>query len=110
MKVAPERVDALRQVFPDLQVVAEAGADFVYLPKLPIRHAGEDRVVNGLLRPSVGEGYATRLYLSEPLHQRGGNWTQHSLIGKTWHTWSLQGIPAELPLDQMLAAHLRALQ
>jgi len=75
MNLAQERVEVLRRVFPDIQVIPEAGADLVYFPKLLIRHAGSDVVVDALLRPSLDGGYFTRLYLSEPLTKRGNNWT-----------------------------------
>lgn len=107
---------SVRAINPDAQLLTEGGHRYLYLPHQPV-HVGESRrEIDALLCPGPHTGYATRLFLAEPIPEReriGGqpaNWTVHSLLGRTWHTWSWQNVSASLPLPQMLLAHLHALR
>jgi hypothetical protein len=90
--------------------MTEAGTRYIYLPGMKLIAAGAERVLDGLLCPSPHSGYTSRLFLSSPVPERGANWSQHQIVGRTWHTWSWQNVPAELPLIQMVLEHLRALR
>lgn len=90
--------------------MAEGGVSYIYLPELKILAAGTERVLDALLRPGPHNGYTSRLFLSIQVPERGANWTQWQIFGRTWHTWSWQNVPAELPLIQMVLEHLRALR
>lgn len=63
-----------------------------------------------LLCPQERDGYLTRLFLAQPVANRGGNWTVHRILDRKWHTWSWQGIAANQRLAQILRGHLRGLQ
>lgn len=63
-----------------------------------------------LLCAQERDGYLTRLFLAQPVTNRGGNWTIHRILDRNWHTWSWQGIAANQRLAQILRGHLRGLQ
>ncbi len=88
----------------------EGGIGYIFLPQIKILVAGTYRVLDALLCPGLHNGYTTRLFLSAPVPERGANWTQWQLLGRTWHTWSWQNVPANLPLMQIVLEHLRALR
>ncbi|PWT71109.1 MAG: hypothetical protein C5B46_08695 [Proteobacteria bacterium] len=90
--------------------LVEGGIAYIFLPGIKIIAAGMTRVMDALLCPGPHNGYLSRLFLSEPVAQRGANWTQWQILGRTWHTWSWQNVPANLPLIQMVLEHLRALR
>ena len=90
--------------------------DAVDLPAQPVDTGERRRVLDALLCPGPHSGYATRLFLAEPIPERdriqgqAANWTVHSILGRAWHSWSWQNVQASLPLHQMLLAHLHALR
>lgn len=90
--------------------MVEGGMRYVHLPELKVIAAGTERVLDGLLCPGPHNGYSTRLFLSAPIPERGANWSQWQIFGRTWHTWSWQSVPAELPWIQIVLEHLRALR
>lgn len=106
-----------RAIEPDLltlcdaaEIQSEAGIQFIYLRQLRFRVNGVVRVVDALLCPTSHSGYTTRLFLSQPVQEKAANWSVHQVLGRPWHTWSWQGVPANLPLPQMLLCHLDALK
>src|SRR5207245_11021163 len=88
------------------QVVRDGAISSVYLPalKLPCPPG----VVDGLLCLQQHGGYTTRLFLSAPVSGRGANWSTHSIVSRTWHTWSWNNVPANQRPAEVLAQHLRA--
>ncbi len=90
--------------------MTEAGTRFILLPELKVVAAGTERILDALLCPGPHNGYTSRLFLSAPIPERGANWSQWQIFGRTWHTWSWQNVPAELPLIQIVLEHLRALR
>ena len=112
MNTAEDRLANLRAICPEVSLVADAGKEYVYLPRLRI--TTDDHVVemDALLRPGEHSGYRTRLFLALPLpgKGRGGAWTAHSICGRTWHSWSWNNVPETLPLPQLLLEHLWALR
>lgn len=91
-------------------VMVEGGTSYVFLPSTKVVAAGHEQVLDLLLCPGPHSGYTTRLFLSAPIPSRGANWTQWQIFGRTWHTWSWQNVPANLPLIQMVLEHLRILR
>jgi hypothetical protein len=95
----------------DAELIFEGGHPYVYLPKLIVASGGSTSTVSALLRPwSIGDGYATRLFFSQSFPQKGANWQQHTVLGRTWHTYSWSGVDASLPWLEIIASHLRPLQ
>jgi hypothetical protein len=108
--VSEGQLDALYAICAGPVQMAEGGVRYVYMPGLKVVAAGTERIVDALLCPGPHNGYTTRLFLSVPVPERGANWSQWQILGRTWHTWSWQSVPAELPLIQMVLEHLRALR
>lgn len=107
-----DRLDELRAVCPQLTQLFEAGREYIFLPNLAVATESKVVVMDALLRAGEHSGYATRLFLAQPLpgKGRGGGWSAHNICGRTWHTWSWRDVPAELPLLQILLGHLWALR
>jgi hypothetical protein len=108
--VTPEQLRTLAAVCPAASAMPEAGIDYVFLPGLKFTVGGKERTVDALLCPAQSGGYSTRLFLAEPVPERGQNWTSHVICGRTWQTWSWNNVPANLTLPQILLAHLVALR
>ncbi len=103
-------LDAFASISIGARFMNDAGIEYVYLPQLKIHSAGQVCTLNALLCPAQHGGYTTRLFLSEPIPNKGNNWSVHTILSRTWHTWSWNNVPANLKLVQILSAHLRALK
>jgi hypothetical protein len=99
----------LRQVCPAASIKSEAGQNFVDLPGLKISTGKEFVARDALLSLQGHSGYATRLFLSQPIDDRGANWTVHNVLGRTWHTPSWKDVTPGRPLE-MLLQHLKVYQ
>jgi len=110
MSIDTAQLEALSAVSPGARPLVEAGIDYVYLPGLRVVTGDTERVMDALLCPMQHGGYVTRLFLADPISGRGANWSEHHICGRTWHTWSWQGVPATMTLVQILTAHLKALR
>lgn len=110
MVIPAEKIDELKASFPEATVSREAGSSYILFPQLKATFAGEVRCMDVLLCPIAHSGYTTRLFLSEPIHARGQNWSEHFILGKKWHTPSFNNVPETLPLKEILMAHLRPLK
>jgi hypothetical protein len=95
---------------PGARVMPDGGIDYIFLPNLKVPIGQEERVLDALLCPVQHGGYSTRLFLAEPMPQRGQNWTIHNILSRPWHTWSWNNVPANLSPLQILSAHLGALR
>lgn len=105
--IAAAALATLKPFSKGAEALVEAGRDFIFLPGLQLTVKGNVRVVDALLRPGEMDGYATRLFLSEPVPEfTKSGWTTKSILGRTWHTPSWRDISANLPLPQMLVAHM----
>jgi hypothetical protein len=102
------QIEELKLICADAQVESEAGTDYIVLPNLKVVTGTKERTMTGLLCPAQHGGYSTRLFLSEPIPERGQNWTQHYIAGQNWHVCSWNNVPANLTLMQILSAHLKA--
>jgi hypothetical protein len=96
----------LRGICPAASYLAEGGCSFVSLPCLQI--GVDDRVLtrDALLSLGAHTGYTSRLYLSDPIPDRGANWTIHTVLGRSWHTPSWNQVAPGRPIE-MLQQHLR---
>lgn len=116
--ISEDQLKSLVDICPKANLVTENSTQFVYLPELKITVGDDTKTLNALLCPSVHSSgsYTTRLFLSEQITERPNigsqpaNWTVHTILGKTWHSWSWNGVSENLPLVQMLLAHLGALR
>jgi hypothetical protein len=104
-----EALAELRQVCPAASIKSEAGQDFVDLPGLKILIGNEFVARDALLSLQTHSGYASRLFLSQPIAGRGVNWTVHSVLGRTWHTPSWKDVAPGRPVE-MLLQHLKVYQ
>lgn len=100
----------LRAICSQPAAMVEGGTSYIFLPQIKVLAAGVTVVMDALLCPGPHNGYTTRLFLSAAIPARGANWTQWQIFGRTWHTWSWQNVPANLPLIQIVLEHLRALR
>lgn len=107
--ISSEQLIELEGCYGEAKVLAEANFEFVHLPKLKFLSDGTEVEVEALLCPQMRDGYSTRLFLSVPFTGKGQNWTQHQILGRSWHSWSWQHVPAEQRLIQILLCHLKAL-
>lgn len=98
----------LSAVSPGAQEMTEGGITYIYLPQL--RLPCGPGIVEGLLCIQQHGGYTTRLFLSQRIPGKGANWTVHQVLGRTWHTWSWNNVPANLRPAEILAGHLRAIR
>ena len=110
--ISDDKINGIREIYPNAQTMAEAGIDFIYIPAITISTSKGQRTLNALLCPMAHPtGYMTRLFLSEPCEGCGqsANWNTFRILERQWHSWSWQNVPASLTPAQILAAHLRAL-
>jgi hypothetical protein len=105
-----DRLSPLQCLCETARALQEGGLDYIHLKNLKIRVAGQNYEVDALLCPMANTGYTTRLFLSQSFPQKGANWSVHQILGRAWHTWSWNNVPADLPLLQMLVCHLDALE
>jgi len=108
--IQDNQMKTLTSLCPEAVVMPDAGINYIYLPTLKVRSANTTTTLDALLCPVKHGGYMTRLFLSERIPGRGNNWTTHSILGRTWHTWSWNNVPETLTPTQILSAHMRALQ
>lgn len=114
--ISDDQIADLRAVYPGCKVVEDGGRPYIFIPQLPVTVQGERRDMDALLCPWQHGGYTTRLFLARPIAERSmigsqaANWTVHNILAREWHTWSWQGVSADLPLPQMLLAHVSALR
>ncbi len=109
MTISGEDIEELRLICSGAAPMPEGGHTYVYLPRLKLGQGDSILIREGLLCLQARDGYATRLFLSEPVPGKGKNWTVHRILDKTWHTWSWKDVPPGRPA-QVLAQHLAALR
>jgi hypothetical protein len=100
----------LRRICPEASFLCETKKQYVHLPVLKVPISGVTTDIEGLLCPGEHSGYPTRLFLSQKVPGKGQNWTDHTILGKTWRTWSWKDVPASLSLTEILLGHLTALR
>jgi hypothetical protein len=108
---AAAELEGLRVLSPQASLVREGGTDWVFLPKTLVRTAGGTEVIDTVLCPNGQGGYVTRLLLEQVVATKMNlNWTQVVALGRTWHTWSWQGVPANQPWLRIYMEHARLLR
>jgi hypothetical protein len=105
--VDPGALAELQTVCPGAVERSETGRRFIDLPGLKIPVGKESVERDALLALQADGSYTSRLYLSEPISGRGVNWTHHTILGRSWHTPSWQGVQPGRPVE-MLLQHLGA--
>lgn len=108
--LTPDALSELQAICPNAVEMTEGAITYIFLPGLRVSGGGQTTTLDALLCPQARDGYQTRLFLSQPLVGRIANWAPHRILDRTWHTWSWNGVGAELRPAQILAEHLRALR
>lgn len=108
--VSPEGLEEMKGLSPKAREVSEAGLAYLYLPDLRLPQGCDPSVVDGLLCLQARDGYGTRLFLSAPISNKGQNWSRHRILDRGWHTWSWNGVKADLRPLEILLGHLGALR
>jgi hypothetical protein len=103
-----DQIEELKSLCPDAAVFTETGEEFVLLPSLKLPSGATPAVVDGLLCPRSHSGYATRLFLSQPVIGRGNNWTTVRILDRVWHTPSWRDVGADLRLIEIVLGHFNA--
>ena len=107
--MSSEKFQQVKSAYPAAELWHEGQQPIVYVPKLPIRARGRMLSRDVLLWPAGREGYATRLFVSEPIEAPNAkNWNVFSIAGGKWHACSWNEVNADLPWLEMILAHLRA--
>ncbi len=83
---------------------------YIYIPKLRLPSGCQPQEVEALLCLVGHNGYMTRLFLSQQITNRLGGWAPIYVQGRTWYTWSWNGVAPQLRPAEILAEHLRALR
>jgi hypothetical protein len=104
--VSPEAMDELRAICPGAEEKLEGNITYVYLPNLLL--PCQPNEVDALLCIQQHGGYTTRLFLSVQIPGKGANWSTHTILSRTWYTWSWNNVPAGLRPAEILIGHLRA--
>jgi hypothetical protein len=107
--IATANMSELQAVCPGATEMSEGGRTFVHLPLLKLPEGCAPPESEALLCITEHSGYTSRLFLAQPAN-RGGNWTAHVVLGRTWHTWSWNNVPASLRPTEILTNHLRGLR
>lgn len=107
--MSSEQFKNVRAAYPAAELWNEGQQPVVHVPSVSIRSQGGTIVRNILLWPAMREGYASRLFVSEPIHApKAKNWNVFSIAGRSWHACSWNDVNAGLPWLEMILAHLRA--
>jgi hypothetical protein len=97
-----ETLTEITEVCPGATFIKDGPDGFVHLPSLKIPTGKEFIVRDALLSLNAHSGYASRLFLSAPIPNRGNNWTVHTIMGRTWHTPSWKDVLPGRPIEMLL--------
>jgi hypothetical protein len=86
----------------------EGGQPVALLPAFGFTAGDEAYTMDLLLVPFAHSGYITRLFFERKIEGRAGNWNQHRVVERNWWAPSWNHVPASMPWNKMLSAHLRA--
>jgi hypothetical protein len=100
---------ALRKLSPGAELWQEGGQPLVFLPRLKVLSGVSTIEVDGLLCPRARDSYLTRLFFSKQLPVTR-NWTAYTIMARSWHAISWQGVPADVAWLEILAMHLEAVK
>ena len=99
----------LKAIHPSAELHQEGGKAAILLPAFAFTAGDKARRMTALLFPHAHSGYDSRLFFEAQIAGVGQNWTQHTVLGRSWWTPSWNGVPATMPWTQMLCAHLRGI-
>lgn len=97
----------LTAICPKAELWEEGGKPLIFLPGLQI---APDQKMDALLAVYERDGYPTKLYLEKQAVRGGANWRTYAIKGRTWHSNSWGGVPADLPWREILSNHLAPLR
>jgi len=107
-RAADDLDEVRRHLAPAAEEMAEGGVEYLHLPGLKLPNGD---VVDALLRLTVtGDGYATRLYLPQPVAGPAQNWNSHRILDRQWFTWSYKDVSPQERLVVIIRNHFRQLQ
>ena len=113
MEFDPDQINELKAYYSNLSAVEEGGYKFILIPQLPLPPGCIPQIVDGLLCPTLRDGYTSRLFLSAKITHKGKgqNWNPASgvmIAGRTWWAVSWKTNKDDLRLLGMVTAHLQA--
>lgn len=115
MELTANQIDALRAQCKAISRAEEGAVTFLLLQGLRLPAGASPPSVDALLRlGDRGDGYATRLFLSERVvgaSKVALNWNAQDtrILERNWQAFSWKA-PLELSLEEILLEHLKALQ
>jgi len=88
----------------------DGGRKLVYMEGLRFLVNGVKHTMDAVLCLNHSNpSYPTKLYLAAQM-SAGVNWNETAhILGRHWYTFSWSGVSPDLPIFEILAAHLRAL-
>lgn len=90
-------------------VMVEASCTFIHIPSLTLPPGNTPAAMEALVSlNSRGDGYPTRLFLSQQVAGKGQNWSSHSILGRAWYTCSWNYVEFTDSPTNVIAQHLRA--
>lgn len=106
-----EQTQSLKSAFPNLELGKESETEFIVIRNLRLPEGCDPSVVDGLLCPTLRDGYPSRLFLAQKIsHQgKGTNWNADGvlILGQLW--WAVSWKTREgQTLLEMIQDHLRA--
>jgi hypothetical protein len=105
------QLESLRALSPQASVLHEGGVHWVLLPETRLAVPSGTEVMDVVLCPTGQGGYATRLLLERQVAGKPNlNWTTVTALGRSWHTWSWQDVPAAQSWLQTFIEHARMLR
>lgn len=105
------QLEGLREISAQATVVHDGPLMGVLLPGIRIKAPAGTEVMDAVLCPRGDGSYMTRLLLERRIPGKDGlNWQLVMAFGRSWHTWSWQGVPAAQPWIKIYAEHARCLR
>ena len=109
--IPQDQIDALKRVFPDLELGEESGVEYIVIRGLVLPDGCQPDVIDALLCPTPRDGYQSRLFVSAKLsHQGNGtNWNADGVLILQSRWWAVSWQTREgQTLLEMVQDHLRA--
>jgi hypothetical protein len=104
-------LEGLRAISPQAALQREGGRPWVLLPQTKLQTPAGIEVMDTVLCPEGDGSYVTRLLLERRVARKDNlNWQQVMAIGRPWHTWSWNGVPASQAWLRIFIEHARQLR
>lgn len=107
-----DQVNELKRYYPKLQDAEEGGQSFILISEMALPSGCDPQMVDGLLCPSLRDGYPSRLFFSSKIvHRgRGNNWNADGVVilGRRWWAVSWHTHKNNQRLLEMVTTHLQA--